>query len=260
LDKGHAVSSFAYSPREFQGLEHPSLKTFGCDITKPEQVKGVCESVDVVISCVGITRLSGSLTHMDVDYQGNLNLLLEAERAGVKKYGFISPEGVDEGRGFVPLLEAKHLFEEALKASGLKWVIFRAGGFYGDLREMGKAAAKGTMFVFGSGENRFTPVDVGDLARIMAEDVFARENAVVTVGGPEDMSWNQICRACFTYHGKPPKILHIPVWVGKLTLLLIRPFSRKYDAMGRLILFMCTNDLCTEKRGQKSLEQFLRAG
>lgn len=256
----HTVSSFAYSAREFEGLQSPGLRTFACDVTKPEQLRGVCGGVDIVISCIGITRLSGSLTHMDVDYQGNLNLLLEAERAGVKKYGFISPEGVDEGHGFVPLLEAKHLFEQALQQSGLKWVIFRAGGFFSDLREMGKAAIKGSMFVFGNGENRFTPVDVSDLAKVMAGDIFVRENQVVTVGGPQDMSWNEICRACFTYHGKPPKILHIPVWVGKLTLLLIKPFSRKYDAMGRLILFMCTNDLLTEKRGRTSLAQFLREG
>lgn len=258
LDRAHTVSSFAYNAREFQGLQHPNLKTFACDITKPEQVRGVCDGIDVVISCVGITRLSASLSHMDVDYQGNLNLLLEAERAGVHKYGFISPEGVDEGHGFVPLLEAKYLFEEALKKSGLSWVIFRAGGFFGDLKEMGKAAAKGTMFVFGNGENRFTPVDVGDLAQIMADDTFVRANCVVTVGGPQDMSWNEICRVCFTHHGKPPKILHIPVWVGKLTLQLIKPFSRKYDAMGRLVLFMCTTDLLTEKRGTKRLEQYLR--
>jgi uncharacterized protein YbjT (DUF2867 family) len=258
LEKGHAVSSFAYSAREFEGAQSPNLKTFACDITKPEQVRGVCNGIDAVISCVGITRLSGCLTHMDVDYQGNVHLLDEARRAGVKKFGFISPEGVDEGHGETPLLEAKHLFEEVLKASGLQWVIFRAGGFFSDLKEMGKAAVKGTMFVFGSGENRFTPVDVGDLARIMASDLFSRENAVVTVGGPQDMSWNEICRACFTYHGKPTNILHIPVWVGKLTLLLIRPFSRKYDAMGRLILFMCTHDLLTEKRGEKSLAQYLR--
>jgi uncharacterized protein YbjT (DUF2867 family) len=258
LSKGHRVSSFAYRAQEFGSAQSPNLKTFGCDITKPEQVKGVCEGVDLVISCVGITRLSGSLTHMDVDYQGNVNLLLEAERAGVKKYAFISPEGVDEGHDDVPLLEAKYHFEQELRKSGLKWVIFRAGGFFGDLREMGKAAAKGTMFVFGNGENRFTPIDVGDLARIMVSDVFTRENELVTVGGPADMSWNEICRACFTYHGKPPKILHLPVWVGKLTLQLIKPFSRKYDAMGRLILFMCTHDLLTEKRGAKSLEAFLR--
>ncbi len=220
-------------------------------------MKGVCDGINIVISYVGITRLSASLSHMDVAYQGNLNLLLEAERAGVQKYGFISPEGVDEGHGFVPLLEAKYLFEEALKKSGIKWVIFRAGGFFGDLKEMGTSAAKGSMFVFGSGANRFTPVDVGDLAQIMVADIFGRENVVVTVGGPEDMSWNEICRTCFKRHGKPPKILHIPVWVGRLTLPLIKPFSRKYDAMGRLILFMCTTDLLTEKRGTKSLDQYL---
>ncbi len=258
LARKHQVTSFAYSEREFAGLQHPDLKTFACDVTRPEQLRGVCEGIDIVISCIGITRLSGRLTHLDVDYQGNLNLLLEAKRAGVGKVSFISPKGVDEGYREAPLLEAKHLFEEALKQSGLPWVIFHAGGFFGDLKEMGKAAAKGCMFVFGRGENRFTPVDVSDLARIMVADTLSRENAVVSVGGPEDLSWNDICRACFAQHGRPPKILHIPLWVGRLTLMLLKPFSRKYDAMGRLILFMCTHDLLTEKRGSKSLAQYLR--
>ena len=171
LSRKHTVVSFAYSASEFEGLQHPGLRTCACDITRPDQLHGLCDGIDTVISCVGITRLSGRLTHTDVDYQGNLNLLREAERAGVDKFGFISPEGVDKGHGFVPLLEAKHLFEEALKKSRLKWVIFRAGGFYGDLKQMGKMAAKGSMVVFGDGENRFTPVDVGDLAQIMVEDV-----------------------------------------------------------------------------------------
>jgi len=54
-------------------------------------------------------------------------------------------------------------------------------------------AAKGRMVVFGQGNNRFTPVDVGDLAQVIAEDTQTRANAVTTVGGPADMSWNQIC-------------------------------------------------------------------
>ena len=259
LERQHSVASFAYSVREFNGLSHPNLKTFGLDITQPESLQGVCEGVDLVISCVGITRLSAKLTHMDVDFQGNLNLLLEAERAGVKKFAFISPEGVDEGHDSVPLLEAKYHFEECLKRSTLKWLIFRAGGFFSDLREMGKTAAKGSMIVFGHGNNRFTPVDVDDLAQIMADDTQARENAVITVGGPADMSWNQICEACFRQAGKPPRILHVPIWVGRFALVLIRPFSAKYDAMGRLILFMCTHDLLTEKRGQKTFAQYLKA-
>lgn len=259
LARGHSVSSFAYSAHEFEGLApHPALQTFGLDITHADALAGVCDGIDLVISCVGITRLSAKLTHMDVDYQGNLNLLNEAKRAGVKKFAFISPEGVDEGHDFVPLLEAKYCFEESLKQSGIPWLIFRAGGFYSDLREMGKTAAKGSMVVFGHGDNRFTPVDVGDLAQIMADDSLTRENCVVTVGGPADMSWNEICEACFHQAGKPPKILHVPIWVGRLALLVVQPFSHKYGAMGKLVLFMCTNDLMTEKRGTKSFEQYLK--
>ena len=212
LARGHTVSSFAYNPREFDGLApHPALKTFGLDITRAETLHGVCDGIDVVISCVGITRISGRLTHMDVDYQGNLNLLREAERAGVGKFAFISPEGVDEGYDSVPLLAAKHLFEEQLKQGALAWLIFHAGGFYSDLREMGKTADRGRMVIFGRGENRFTPVDVHDLAEVISEDTMRVENRVVTVGGPADMSWNEICEACFRQAGKPVKILHVPV-------------------------------------------------
>jgi uncharacterized protein YbjT (DUF2867 family) len=103
--------------------------------------------------------------------------ITQAERAGVKQFAFISPAGVDEGHDFVPLLEAKHPFEESLKRSAIKWLIFRAGGFFSDLSEMGKTAAKGRMVVFGRGDNRFTPVYGGDLAQLMADDSQTRENA-----------------------------------------------------------------------------------
>jgi len=84
LERGHAVSAFAYNARDFDSMEnHPNLSVFGCDVTKRESLRGACDGIALVISCIGITRLSSKLTHMDVDYQGNLNLLREAERAGV---------------------------------------------------------------------------------------------------------------------------------------------------------------------------------
>jgi uncharacterized protein YbjT (DUF2867 family) len=58
LARKHGVVSFAYSAREFAGIQHANLKTFACDITKPDQLRGVCDGIDTVISCVGITRLS----------------------------------------------------------------------------------------------------------------------------------------------------------------------------------------------------------
>lgn len=256
--KGIRVSGLAFSQREFEGAGCKFVRTFCVDVTKPADLKGVCRGIDIVISCIGINRIKGRLGHMDVDYRGNLNLLAEAKKSGVKKFVFISPAGVDIGHHYVPLFKAKHLFEQELKKSGLKWLIFRSGGFFRDLAEMGQSAGKGTMFVIGSGRNKFTPIDVRDLAEIMVEDTLIQENQVIEAGGPLDMSWREICSACFESCGRKPAIVSIPAWLCRLTLVFVRPFSRKYHAMGRLILFTSLNNLPTQKRGKISFRDYLK--
>lgn len=256
--KGIPVTGLGYSEKEFFGLKDKLREVFCLDVTRPEKLKSLCRSVDIVISTIGITRIKGNLTHMAVDFQGNLNLLREAQAAGVKKFVFISPAGTDEGQDYVPLFRAKYLFEEELKKSGISWLIFRSGGFFSDLAAFCGFAEKGSMFVIGDGKSRFTPIDVKELARIMVEDTLVKENQVVSVGGPEDVSWRHICEMCFAVAGKKPKIISVPVWICRLTLFLLKPFSPKYFAMGRLLLFTSTHDLTTNKRGSLKLSDYLK--
>lgn len=258
LKRGDTVAALACSMNKFQGLKHPRLRPFSCDVTRPETLTGVCDGMDAVISCIGITRIKGRLTHMDVDYQGNVNLLREAEKAGVKKFGFISPAGVEEGKDSAPLLKAKYLFENELKRSSIDWLIFRSGGFFNDLKEMGKMAEKGSMFVIGNGRSYFTPVDARDLAEVMVEDMDRCAHQIIHVGGPEDMSWNEICRTCFEYYGKKPVIHTVPKWLCSLSISALRPVSRNAHAMGKLMVFMSTIDLPTDKRGTRRFADTLR--
>ena len=260
LQQDHQVTAMGYSLQEFAGLSHPRLTTQACDVTKPAQLVGLCKGVDAVVSCLGITRMRSSLTHYDVDYLGNLNLLKEAENQGVRKFGFITPVGAGHGHEHgVPLLQAKHLFKQELQKSGMEWVIFRAGGFFSDLADVGKMAEKGTMYVVGPGTYRFTPVDVGDVARVMSEELLRQRNTVVEIGGPQEMSWNEICQTCFKHYGKKPRIVHVPIWLCQFVLLLLKPFSPTYTAMGKLILFMSTHNLPTTQRGQCTFAAYLRS-
>ncbi len=258
LARGHHVLAAAFSEREFAGMAHERLTTRACDVKNPEQIRGLCDGMDMVISCVGITRLHKRISHMHVDYEGNVNLLREAEKSGVKKFGFISPAGVDEGRDKAPLLKAKYLFEGELKKSRIPWTIFRSGGFYSDLAEMGKMAAKGPMYLVGPGTAESTPVDVKELADIMADDLLAGKTGMISVGGPEDLSWNDICERCFAQLGRKAAIVHVPIWLCSLILDLMKPFSEKYYSMGRLILFMSVANLPTEKRGRITFAEYLQ--
>ena len=119
LARGDHVGALVLRGGEVRVIEHPHLRIIEADVTKPEQINGVCKGFDQVVSCIGITRIRGKLTHEAVDYQGNLNLLDEAKHSGVARFGFISPAGVPEGWDQAPLLNAKHRFEQALKKSGV---------------------------------------------------------------------------------------------------------------------------------------------
>ena len=47
------------------------------DVTDPKTLEGLCDGADVVISTVGLTKTSATVTNYQIDYQGNLNILNE---------------------------------------------------------------------------------------------------------------------------------------------------------------------------------------
>lgn len=246
----------------FKGLEVVKDRlaaSFEADVTRPETLCGVCTGIDLVVSVIGITRVSGKLTHMDVDYRGNMNLLAEAKRAGVRKFVFISPAGTDIGaRRGVPLMEAKFMFEEELKKSGLQWVIVRASAFMSDLAAMAKTARQGSLFVIGDGKVACAPVDVGELASCMVEDALDLSDTYTSVGGPRIMSWLEICASCFRVWNRPVRIVFVPVWICHFALALIRPFSSRYYALGKMVLFFSVIGVSVRQRGKIDFDACLK--
>lgn len=85
LGQGHIVKAAVFRAEELVGMEHKNLIPIVCDVRDLATLAGICNNCDIVVSVVGIGRISGKLTHMDVDYQGNANLLVEAEKSEVKK-------------------------------------------------------------------------------------------------------------------------------------------------------------------------------
>ena len=91
----------------------------------------------------------------------------------------------------------------------------------------------------------------------MLAEMGKQTNAVVGVGGPEDLTWRETCETCFAALGKPPRLSYAPVWVCKLALAVLRPFSYRQWAMGKLLLFMSTHDVPTPRRGTVKLRDYL---
>ena len=259
IRKGIHPAGLSLLEREFSGLDGKlSLKVLA-NVTRPETLQGVCAGVDILVSVIGITRIRGNLTHMDVDYQGNMNLLAEAKQAGVRKFVFISPAGTELGaRQGVPMMEAKFRFEEALKQSGLDWVIVRSGGFMADFVGMAELARKGPLYLIGAGHVVSTPVAVDELAALMVEDALGLSRAYASIGGPQDMTWHEIYQACFAVWDKPVRTLSVPVWLCRAALVCMRPFFPPYYALGKLLVFFSVNSVPTAHRGKTDLKAYLQ--
>lgn len=190
-------------------------------VTDSDSLKGCCDGVDIVISCVGITRQKEGLSYMDVDYQANLNLLEEAERAGVKKFVYVSAFRANVIKS-VRLLEAKERFAcRLLVSEQLAPCVVRPNGFFADIEEFYNMAQSGRVYMFGSGDVRLNPIHGADLADFILASLPNAEKEL-DVGGPDVLSATQIAALAFQSQGKMTRITYIPDCVRKLALSVIR--------------------------------------
>ena len=248
--EGHEVIAADLKERVVEGTE--GAYTFAqIDATRPETLNGICAGVDTVISTVGLTGASTTVTAYDIDLKGNLNILAEAKAAGVKSFTYISVISCDEpGAEKVPMLHAKYLFEKELIASGMQYVIHRPTGYFYDIAKVFKPYVdKGEMQLLkGYGTVKANVVDCPDFASFIVERM-GEVNALYNVGGKETYTYEQMAARCFEAAGKPLKIKWAPIWLfgilaklpkikkaGKSDIILFSKWTLSHDLVGDTVV------------------------
>ncbi len=182
------------------------------DVTDPDALKGLCDGADAVVTTVGLTKTSATVTNYQIDYQGNLNLLNEAKRAGVKKFVYISVLKADKAPK-VPMLHAKYLMEEELKKSGVPYIIYRPTGYFYDIVKVFKPMIeKGEVTLLGNDPVSANVIDTPDFADYIVKHM-GDENQTVSIGGKETYTYEEIARMCFAAAGKQAVIKRAPVFL-----------------------------------------------
>ena len=245
----------ARNPEKLKQNDTEANEVLKAELTDPDSISECCKGIDVVISTVGITRQKDGLTYMDVDYQANMNLLKEAKKSGVKKFIYVSVLNGEKLRN-LKICDAKEMFVEQLKKSGLDYCIVRPNGFFSDMSEFFNMAKRGRVYLFGNGELRANPIHGEDLATVCV-DAVDRPDKEVEIGGPETLTQNDIALIAFDILGKKPKITHIPDWARVIFLKLVRLFtgSRVYGPVEFFMTVMSMNMLAPEY-GKHTLKEY----
>lgn len=231
------------------------LKT---EVTDKVAMENCCNGIDIVISCVGITKQSDGLSYMDVDYQANLNLLNEAKKSGVKKFVYVSVLNGEKLKS-LKICEAKEKFVEALTKSGLEYCVIRPNGFFSDMTEFYKMAQKGRVYLFGNGELKSNPIHGADLAHVCVEAIDSKETEI-EVGGPETFSQNEIAKIAFEAAEKPVKITYIPDVIRRLLLRALKLVLRP-QKFGPIEFFMnvMAIEMVAPEYGEHTLKEYFHA-
>jgi NADH dehydrogenase len=202
--------------------------------------------VEQVLAAAHALDGKGDNNPQTVDDMGNRHLIDAAKAAGVKHFIFVSVQGASPASP-LEFFRIKYRTEEYLQASGLSFTILRPSAYMElwaqligqPIREQGKTT------IFGRGNNAINFVSVEDVARFVriALDDPRTRNAVIEVGGPENMTMNQLAEIFEHASRRQAKKRHIPLPMMRLMSILMRPLN---PAMSRLIgngIYMDTANL-----------------
>ena len=230
------------------------------EATKPNTLAGVMEGADLLVSALGITRQADGLGYWDVDYQANLNLLIEAQRAGIRRFAYIHVLNARKMR-HVPLVAAKSAFVSALQDADIASTVIAPSGYFSDMADFLSAARFGRMWLFGSGAHKINPIHGADLAAATA-DAIAERRAWLDVGGPDVFSQSELTRAAFAAVGKPVKVTRLPDWLRRIVLLLLpRLTPRRIHGPALFFLTAAGLDMVGTPFGTRKLtDHFKRLG
>lgn len=229
------------------------------DVTHPASLKGVCDGIDAVISTVGaslkLALSPGQPSYTAIDFQGNMNLLDSATRAGVRKFVYVSLFGAER----LPDLEyvqAHEDFARALLASPLPATIIRPTGFFSVYADMLALARMGAIMSFGAGTDRTNPIHEADLAAVCV-DALNDERREIAAGGPETYTRREIAELVFAALEKKPWIVTIPGWMTGMLLAPLRLIDRRMYAFMAFLVAVTQVDVVAPATGTQSLKQFL---
>jgi uncharacterized protein YbjT (DUF2867 family) len=187
------------------------------DVRDPASIESAVRGVDLVISAVQGLAGPGRVTPAAVDARGNIDLIDAAAAVGADVV-LVSVVGASPDSP-MELFRAKYAAEQHLRASTANWTVVRATAFV----ELW-AQIMARPIVFGQGDNPINFVSVCDVAAVVeraALDASLR-GQILEVGGPDDLTFNELATILQDIRGEHGRVRHVPRWLLRSTAPFVR--------------------------------------
>jgi NADH dehydrogenase len=219
------------------------------DLTQPGPWEEALQDADAVLHAAAATGAASPEVHARVNGEGTAALVRRAAARGVGRFVFVSTVAVKfKDKRRYPYARAKQRAEEAVREGGIPWVIVRPTMIFGPgapvLAGLRRLARLPVVPLFGGGRARVQPVDVSDLAELLAAvvDDGSLSGQVLEAGGPDVVSLADllaVLRRLEGKGGKPPRTVRLPAApVASLLWTLERAGLRLPITAGQIATFV----------------------
>lgn len=231
------------SPRARDAAARWRVELVTGDVLDPASLRTALAGCDAVIHLVGIISEVGQNTFENAHTRATQNVVEAAKAAGVGHLVHMSALGTRPGAAS-RYHQTKWAAEQAVRASGLAWTIFRPSLIYGPEDQFTTLFARLARWspvlpVMGPGRARLQPVAVEAVARAFTRAL--TEPAVVgrtfDLCGPERLTFDEVLDAILEVTGRRRVKMHLPLplarglaqtleWVFPRLLGRAAPFNR----------------------------------
>ena len=240
--RGHPVRVLT---RKAGSSNHRVAEVVVGDIRSAGTAERAVAGVQTVVSTITGFGL-GDAGPAAVDDLGNRALIRAARAAGVERFVLVSIQGAGPNHP-LELYRAKYRAEEELRVSGMAWTVIRPTVLMETwamvVGEPIRAGGKGR--IFGRGDNPVNFVSADDVARFveMAALNSELEGMTLSVGGPENLTLNQVAAACLEACGRTGRVAHVPLPILRLASVLVPRFKPDIGRMIEAAVAMDTRDM-----------------
>jgi uncharacterized protein YbjT (DUF2867 family) len=254
-ETGWRVRALVRDPARLEDAAAAADEVFVGEATHPETLEGLCDGARAAFSSLGIRHVRRRPTVWEVDRDANLNLVREAERAGVDQFVFVSVLHAESMRESVPVAEAREQVVDALRQSPMQETVLRPTGFFNDMEEILEMARRGRVWVPGDGTVRLNPVDGADIADVVREVLWEGPTAPreVEIGGPDVLTMDEIGQLAFAAIGREPRVAHLPTWLLGVAAGCVRPFNTNAYSLMSMFLSLADRGGVAPVRGTRHL-------
>jgi uncharacterized protein YbjT (DUF2867 family) len=200
------------------------------DIQDVATLDRAAAGIERVIHLVGIIQEAPGVTFKGVHVEGTRNLLQAAKKAGVRHFLYQSALGTRPGAKS-EYHRTKWQAEELVRERGIPYTIIRPSLIYGAgdqftlrLAEIIRNAP--VLPVIGSGKSKVQPIYIDDvtdcLVKAVTSDAFLNE--IYEIGGPEQLTYEEVMRAIAEAMGVKRPVVHMP-------MLLMRSVARALETV-----------------------------